>query len=82
MHATPQKNDAPILFMAEATCDPLIVANGKASSNSASKINATVGITCDIGFTETFSEATCKATSQGAAWDRIPTCAGRLEGTW
>jgi len=59
-----------------ATCDPLVVAHGKASSTSKSKITEAVDITCDIGYVKSGASATCTATSKGAAWNQIPTCAG------
>ena len=64
-----------------ATCPPLTVANGKASSTSASKTMETVDITCDDGHRKFGTSATCTPTGpRQVAWKNIPICAGRLSG--
>ena len=70
-------NDAPIPLVTAATCPSLTVDHGKISSQ---KTNETVNITCDAGYTQVGTGATCSPAGPGkAAWTNIPTCEGRLD---
>ena len=72
-------NDAPNPLVTAATCPPLTVANGKASSDSPSKLMETVDITCDDGYKKVGTNATtCSPSGPGnVVWKNIPTCEGR-----
>ena len=78
MRCVHSKPDAPIPLVTAATCPPLTVANGKASSDSPSKTMETVNITCEDGYKKVGTIATCSPSGPGkAAWTNIPICTGR-----
>ena len=67
--------------MTASTCPALVVTNGTASSASPSEVTQIVDITCDDGYIQHGTSATCSPDGVGKAkWTNIPTCEGLLKG--
>ena len=72
-------NDASIVLMAAAKCDPLIVENAQPISDKFT--GDTVDLNCGEGFMQVGGSATCSPNGPGkAAWTNIPKCEGLFAG--